>query len=240
VADTRTLEEKVEAGESILVALAEDAERHWEGHRYVLAIKALREMINFAADLTGEAVMMARTPEFAGADVSWQVIAEALGMSRQAAFQRFGDWEPTQRAALRGGEEEIWKLNVYAKHVRACATHLKFGSDKPPVSVRRGELLLLQVNKASKPDPHGRIVGALVFDESAEDTDGESAQLWGRGFRYLIHASEFVELTPFSLEDLGLVGAYSRQGQANHQRILPEDREMVRQAIERARRGHGK
>jgi hypothetical protein len=216
-------EEKVDAS----IALLDEA----RGGDLLHQLRQLGELDGVISDMTFDAVREAR--EDLG--VSWEAIGEALGISRQTAWER---WrlhveEPETRPKSRVRVEQSsgwWKMNVSGDHLEACEKALRFGTNKHPGSMRRGDVLLLQANLQGPHDPDGRIRSALIFDSVVPD-DGESIRLWGRQFQFVIRARECVRTRPFSLENLdGLTGVYVRQGMMNHQRILPEDLDRVRSA----------
>lgn len=191
----------------------------------------LGEVEGVIRDMTFDCVREAR--EDLG--ISWDAIGQALGLSRQTVWERWHEYveEPSARPSRRSNPSESsgwWKMNVSGEHLPACERELRFGTNKVLGSMRRGDVLLLQANLTGPHDPDGRIRSALLFD-SVEPDSGESLKLWGRAFRFVIHASRCIETEPFSLENVdGLAGVYVRQGMMNHQRILAEDVDLVRKA----------
>lgn len=216
------LEEKVAAGIGLF--------REMDGD-LLDRLRHLGELDGVLADMTFDAVREAR--EDLG--VSWEAIGEALGISRQTAWERWRHHvqdPPTRhkRSGKTDGSSGWWKMNVAGDHIAACERVLRFGTNKLPGSMRRGDVLLLQANLQGPHDPEGRIKRALIFESVGAD-DGESLELWGQRWRFVIKASECLPTKPFSLEKLnGLEGVYVKQGMMNHQRILPEDLDLVRLA----------
>lgn len=223
--DTSDLEfgEKIDAAVALLEAMRVDDLVH--------RLHQLGEVDGVLRDMTFDCVRGAR--EDLG--VSWESIGAALGISRQTAWERWHQHvdEPTARPKAKRRAVETsgwWKINVSGDHLSACEEAQRFGTNKLPGSMRRGDVLLLQANLQGPHDPDGRIRSALIFDSVSAD-DGESLRLWGRRFRFVIRASDCLKTQPFSLEHLdGLSGVYVRQGMMNHQRILPEDVDIVREA----------
>src|SRR5262245_32658188 len=223
---TETLDEKCEQGWPAIVAAAEAIVEARERNDVLAELAALRDLFQLAHDETTEAASKAVEE-----GLPWATIGRTLGIPTQTAHQRFRDyqgfvWEQTVDA--RGWHElrrprRWWKLNVDAAHLASCQRAQKFGTQRM-LDWRRGDVLLLQQNRATCPDPHARITGALIYESFSTDSDGESLALWGTGYEYILVASDFVPTEPFSIEDLaGLEGIYSRQGQMNHQRILEAD-----------------
>lgn len=213
----QTTDEKVEEGWPIVVALAEEVAQAHTRRDDLAELLALRRLLQFAQDVTEEAVSSARAQ-----GMSWATIGAALGVATQTAHQRYRDAD-AHISRYRRTPRRWWKLNIHADHLVACQSQLKFGTERL-LTWRPCDILLLQLKKDGRPDPHARIAGALVYDTFHVDKDGESVGLWGERFSYVLDASKFLPTKPFSLEDVpGLRGVYSRQGQMNHQRILAED-----------------
>jgi len=221
---TKTIDQKWEEGWPAIVVAAEEVAEARAKRDVLAELLALRGLLQLAQDEMGEAVDSARAE-----GLSWATIGQALGVAPQTAHQRYKNAD-RHRPDYHGPPRQWWKLNVHADHLARCRSELKFGT-KRLLTWRRGDVLLLQLKKDSRPDPHARITGTLVYDTYHLDEGGESVGLWGETFRYVLDASEFLPTKPFSLEDItGLRGVYSRQGQMNHQRILDEDVRAVAHA----------
>lgn len=222
---TKTMDEKAEEGWPALVAAAEEVAQAREKSDVLAELLALRGLCQLAQDETEEAVSHARTQ-----GLSWATIGAALGIAPQTAHQRYRDADSHGYGHILTKPRQWWKLNLRADHLARCRSERKFGTQRL-LTWERGDVLFLQLNKGSRPDPHGRITGALVYDTYHVDDKDESMRLWGEKYAFILDASEFLPTEPFSLEDIAdLGGVYSRQGQMNHQRIRDEHVPAVAEA----------
>ncbi len=221
----KTLDEKWKDGWPALVVAAEEVAQARERSDVLAELLALRSMGQLAQDEMEEAVSCARNQ-----GLSWSTIGIALGIAPQTAHQRYKDTDSHGYGYFPKRPRQWWKLNLRSDHLDRCRSELKFGTQRM-LTWQRGDVLLLQLNKTSRPDPHARITGALVYDAYHVDEEGESLGLWGEQYAFILDACEFLPTTPFSLEDIaGLGGLYSRQGQMNHQRIRDEHVPTVAEA----------
>jgi len=213
----KTNTEKCEEGWPALVAAADEVAQAREKTDVLAELLALRGLCQVVDDETVEAVVNARTQ-----GLSWSTIGRALDIAPQTAHQRYKDADSHGYRPPPPKPTQWWKLNLRAEHLTRCLSELKFGTQRL-LTWESGDVLLLQLNKGSRPDPHARITSALVYDTYHVDENGESIRLWGEKYAFILDASEFLPTKPFSLEDIaGLGGLYSRQGQMNHQRIRDE------------------
>ena len=104
----------------------------------------------------------------------------------------------------------MYRLNVAALQLEECIQRGLFALTYKP-QIEPGEILLLQLNKRdwkSLEQRSGRIQYALVFQNLERDKDGSISKLhWpnaSKTWEWILHASQVVEIEPFSLEDLPL------------------------------------
>jgi len=94
----------------------------------------------------------------------------------------------------------MFLVKVTAETIDQVVTQSKYASSGIPKQAKMGDIMLIALSNIGKGEKSIRYI--MNYDGFYEDHLGESQQLWGKQWRYIIKGTNIQPVEPFNMEDV--------------------------------------